>query len=64
MSRAELIDPLSVCRNSNGNWRGNDKRGLKRDRDMGGEESNDSTDTPVNKPPEWMEGQSVKVAKR
>lgn len=38
MSRAELIDPLSVCRNSNGNWRGNDKRGLKRDRDMGGEE--------------------------
>lgn len=38
MSRAELIDPLSVCRNSNGNWGGNDKRGLKRDRDMRAEE--------------------------
>lgn len=61
MSRAELIDPLSVCRNSNGNWRGNDKRGLKRDRDMGGEEWSDST--PVNKHPEWMEGKIVKVAK-
>lgn len=64
MRRAELIDPLAVWRNSNGNRRANDKRGLKRDRDMGGEEWNDSTDTPVNKPPEWMEGQIVKVVKR
>lgn len=48
-SGAELIDPLSVCRKSNGDWRGNDKRGLERDRDKGGEEWNDSTDTPVNK---------------
>lgn len=59
-----MIDPLSVCSNSNGSWRGNDKGGLKRDRDTGGEEWNDSTDTPVNKPPERMEGKIVKVAKQ
>lgn len=36
-TEAELIDPISVCRKSNGDWRGNDKRGLERDRDKGGE---------------------------
>lgn len=38
-----------MCRKSKEGWRGNDKRGLESDRDSGGAEWDDCTDTCANK---------------
>lgn len=57
-TEAELIDPISVCRKSNGDWGGADGGGLERDREEGGEEWGDCTDTNLDVRKEY-EGEEV-----
>lgn len=49
-----MTDPISERKKiSTVGWRVKDKRGLERDGDRWGNEEDDRTDTPVNKP-EWL----------